>query len=114
MTALRERAGHLLESARERLQQSKENVKEKFDRLSRPKDFKPGDMVWITREVRDRASGLYTPYEGPYEVIDKLSDVNYKIRKNGKDLVIHANRMKFANINLSQGNPVPGHTRSTD
>ncbi|KAI4480492.1 hypothetical protein M0802_014168 [Mischocyttarus mexicanus] len=42
----------------------------------------------LLRETRDRNSGLYVAYDGPYEVINKVGNINYKIRKQGKDIVV--------------------------
>ncbi|KAG7197541.1 hypothetical protein KM043_017651 [Ampulex compressa] len=104
---LKRRTERIVTTARQQINASKEKIKERYDSFRRPAKFKPGDFVWMTRETRDKISGLYIPYEGPYEIIDKEGDVNYKIRKKNKDIVMHANRLKYVNMNLFQDNDGP-------
>ncbi|KAG7188183.1 hypothetical protein KM043_017677 [Ampulex compressa] len=104
---LKRRTERIVKTVRQQINASKEKVKERRNRFNRLAEFKPGDFVWITRETRNKSSGLYIPYEGPYEITDKEGDVNYKIRKKNIDIVVHASRLKYANMNSFQHNDGP-------
>lgn len=98
---LTSRIKDLQRNARNNIEEAKKTAKERYDRTCRPYNFKKGDYVWITNEARNRTSGLSVPFEGPYLILDVPSDTNILIRKNQRSLLIHKNRCKFANLNIS-------------
>ncbi|KAK0169463.1 hypothetical protein PV328_012013 [Microctonus aethiopoides] len=101
---LQSRITRNLNETKETLLKSKQETKERYDRMVNPQEFQPNDLVWLCKESNsnDRTNTLNIPFEGPFRVIEKVSDVNYKIQKNRKEIVVHANRLKYANINLFQ------------
>jgi hypothetical protein len=83
---------------------NKERTKDRYDQYVNPQTFKSGDFVWLRKEssANDRTHALNLPFEGPYKIVNKVSDVNYRIVKRNKHMVVHANRLKFSNINVLQ------------
>lgn len=97
---LEERIRELQGNASQMLKEAKENTKERYDRYARPHNFKVGDLVWVKKELRVR--GLHYPYEGPYEITEIPNETNLLLKKDNHHIVVHADRCKFANINIFQ------------
>ena len=78
---------------RENLQGAQQKQKEYFDRKSVEITYELGDKVWIfTPDTKPGLSSkLLHKWHGPFEILAKLSEVNYRI-SDGK--VVHVNRMK--------------------
>ena len=71
-----------------------------YDRKIHGKPFKKGDLVWVYSTVVPSQScrKLHHPWTGPYKVLDKLSDVTYKIapvQNVNKSSVVHFDRLKI-------------------
>jgi len=69
------------------------------DRRAKVRDFKENDLVYLY--IPAKKPGLtrkfHRPWAGPFKVIKKISDLNYKIvDQNNKQQVVHVNRMKRA------------------
>ena len=62
------------------------------------KELKVGDHVMLHNPAvkLGRSPKLHCPWERqPYDILEKMSDVDYKIRKrNGKANIVHFNRLK--------------------
>lgn len=73
------------------------DTKSWYDRRARQISFEPGQKVWFynPRRRRGLAPKLQSPWEGPCEVVKKLSDVVFYIRKvtGRKNRVVHADRL---------------------
>jgi hypothetical protein len=75
---------------------------EQTERLLRQKvsgkELKVGDQVMLYNPAvkLGRSPKLHCPWEiQPYDILEKMSDVDYKIRKrNGKAKIVHFNRLK--------------------
>ena len=84
--------------AREHLGQTAQRMKRTYDLRVREKDYKPGDRVWLfsPRKFVGLSSKWGRGYTGPYEVTEKLSQVNYAIRKSprGNIFVCHIDKLK--------------------
>ena len=70
-----------------------------YDRKVHGPTFEVGDKVWLYSTVvpSDSHRKLHHPWTGPYEVMSKLSDVNYKIALiggNDKTFIVHFDRLK--------------------
>ncbi|CAF0886734.1 unnamed protein product [Brachionus calyciflorus] len=84
-------------------------VKTKFlyDRKVRGADFSLKEKVWLINSERKKRKNpkLAKIWKGPFEIIEILGPVNYKIKAlNGKKrIVVHRNRLKkcFMNLNLN-------------
>jgi len=60
-------------------------------------DFKEGDQVWLynPRRKKGQSPKLQSPWEGPYAVMERLTDVTYSIRggRRTKPKTVHVNRL---------------------
>ena len=77
------------------LQKAQANMKERFDRTAKLTQFNEGDMCLVY--LPTPGAPLSPRFRGPFEVLKKLSDLNYVIstpeaRKKSK--VVHINLMK--------------------
>ncbi|XP_048505112.1 uncharacterized protein LOC125499764 [Athalia rosae] len=80
-----------------KIQLTSDRVKERYDRNVRSSRFEPGKKVWLfqPRRIQGRSPKLQRNWEGPYQIIDRINDVVYRIRKpaGGKFRVIHSDRL---------------------
>ena len=63
--------------------------------------FHTGDKVFWKRPISQAGVSpkLQPIWSGPFEVVDRVSDVNYRIRDGqGKTMVIHVNNLKMSNV----------------
>ena len=68
-----------------------------FNRKVHGDPFKAGDLVWLFEPHRAKSRKFYLPWQGPYEVLNKTSEVTYKICKSGRPerwTKVHFNRLK--------------------
>lgn len=69
-----------------------------YDRNVRKTEYVVGDKVWLLNSERKKGLSpkLSKSWKGPFEIIDVLGPVNYKIRMlNGKKrVIVHVNRLK--------------------
>lgn len=72
-------------------------MKDRYDIKAEQGGYHPGDRVWLynPRRVRGHSPKLQTSWEGPFEVVTRINDVVYRIRKppKGKPRVVHFNRL---------------------
>ena len=55
-----------------------------FNRKVHGNPFKPGDLVWLVEPHRAKSRKFYLPWQGPYEVLNRTSEVTYNICKRGR------------------------------
>ena len=72
---------------------------ERYDRRIHGKPLKHGDTVWLHCPTvpRGHARKLHHPWKGPFNVLDQITEVDYRIRSTrgqSKTLVVHFNRLK--------------------
>ena len=85
-------------SVREKLTVSHARRKDHYDRKVHSKPFAVGDLVWLYSSVvpRGKSKKLHHPWTGPYRVITKLSDTDYRVKKltgSRKLTVVHFNHL---------------------
>ncbi|XP_072042736.1 uncharacterized protein [Amphiura filiformis] len=72
--------------------------KKSYDHRVTKSSYKAGDAVWLHNPARRKGISpkLSRPWEGPFTIINKLSDVTYRIQKSERSApkVIHSNRLK--------------------
>ena len=71
--------------------------------------FRVGDRVFWKRPINQAGVSpkLQPIWSGPFDVVGRVSDVNYRIRDSqGKTLVIHVNNLKMSHVNASVPSPV--------
>jgi hypothetical protein len=95
---LRERLRQAHERARKVLHSSSLRQKRNYDRRSHGGGFEEGEFVWLFSHQRKPGitRKLRLPWEGPYLVVQKFSDVHVRIQKSprAKSKVIHVDRLK--------------------
>ena len=73
--------------------------KQYYDRKAKVRTFEPNDIVYLFNpSIKPGLSKKFkNPWTGPYKVVEKLSDLNYRIQNLlGKEFVVHVNRLKKA------------------
>lgn len=97
VSRLRRRLDEIHERARLHIQDASDRMKEMYDIKAQEGCYNPGDLVWLYNPQRRRGLSpkLQTSWEGPYEVLAKINDVVYRIRKQprGKPRIVHFNRL---------------------
>jgi len=68
-----------------------------YDQKDRQLNYKQGQKVWLFNPHRKlgRAPKLQSNWEGPFEVVKRLNDVVYCIRKSSKhkNKIVHLDRL---------------------
>ena len=86
------------ERAREQSKTSARRQKTSYDRRVQGAGYDEGDFVWLYNHTRKKGASqkLVSRWEGPYLIIRKLSNVNYRIqdKPRGKMRVVHFDRLK--------------------
>jgi transposase InsO family protein len=97
---------------RENNKVGRERQKEGYDKGTRLITFQPGEMVYLRQmnRVRRGCPKFRLRWRGPYEVIRRLSDLNYLVRvSRKKELVVNVNKMKKC---FAETAPLPSGTRN--
>ena len=90
-----------------------------YNRMIHGKPFTAGDLVWLLSTVIPSESHrkLHHPWTRPYAVLEKLSDINYKIKPCSsavdKILIVHFNRLKKCVSGTRLHPPPSPHTLSS-
>ena len=95
--------------AREELRKAAQRSKRHYDMRVRPTSFPVGSHVWclVPRRRQGRYPKWQSPYERPFEVLEQLGPVTYKITQNNraKPWVVHADKLKAAATPVNQSTP---------
>jgi hypothetical protein len=89
----------MFETVRKRLGDAHRRSKDRYDLKVAGTRFSVGDRVWlfipVTKKGRSKKFGSF--WRGPYTVIDKVNDCNYRIQLIGtsRTLIVHRNRLKL-------------------
>ncbi len=89
---LKQRLEETCEIAQAELLKARERQKMYYDRKARPKSLKVGTRVLLLLPVKNNK--LLLQWKGPYEVIEKMSPVNYRIQIGKKVKNFHVNMLK--------------------
>lgn len=83
--------------AKENLENAKVKQKNQVDKKTKQVDFKVGDQVQLLNEAvrQGRSKKLGPQWNGPYTIIEKIGEVNYKIKMGRKEKIVHGNKLKF-------------------
>lgn len=85
--------------AKENLKRAKEISKVYYDRRLKPLILDPGEFVYVLHgTIRSGSKKFADQYDGPYEVIRKISDTDYEIKIGRKNQILHVNRLKRAHL----------------
>ncbi|XP_076454791.1 uncharacterized protein LOC143289631 [Babylonia areolata] len=89
---LRNRIEETCELARRNLAAASQRHAEVFNRKSQNRAFSPGDKVLLL--LPQRHNILQLCWQGPFEVLERKGEADYKIRMGGQDKLYHANLLK--------------------
>ncbi|XP_076461701.1 uncharacterized protein LOC143294155 [Babylonia areolata] len=89
---LRNRIEETCELARRNLAAACQRHAEVFNRKSQNRVFSPGDKVLLL--LPQRHNKLQLCWQGPFEVLERKGEADYKIRMGGQDKLYHANLLK--------------------
>ena len=81
--------------AKEKMKKGVQRQKYNYNKKSRNITFEPGDLVLVFNVPQSQLK-LGKPWDGPVQVISKLSEVTYRIQRdvNAKPKVVHVNHLK--------------------
>ena len=71
--------------------------RESFNRKVHGEPFKEGDLVWLFEPHKAKSRNFYLPWQGPFEVLSRTSEVTYMFckRENKENWQeVHFNRLK--------------------
>ena len=95
---LKSRLQQVHQYAREHLKIASERQKKNYDHKADAGGYHVGDVVWLHNPQKKKGYSpkLQRPWEGPYTITSRLSDVTYRIQKGikTKPRVVHYNRLK--------------------
>jgi hypothetical protein len=96
---MKERMTLVHDLARKNIQMKSDHQKRNYDLKTHVHRYEPGDAVWLHNPARKKGVSpkLSRPWEGPFRVIKRLSDVTYRIQKSAKAVpkVVHFDRLKL-------------------
>ncbi|KAG0718414.1 hypothetical protein GWK47_000798 [Chionoecetes opilio] len=95
--ALKERMEEIHHQVRGNLRIAGEAMKTRYDRHTEVPVFQEGQQVWLynPRRKKGQSPKLQSPWEGPYTVVEVISDVTFRIRRlpRRRTMVVHADRL---------------------
>ena len=96
------------------------DLKRRYDRRADQTGFQPGDAVWLynPRVTKGRSPKLGRPWDGPYRVMERLTDVVYRIQSSPRSKPYTVNRYRLWKVSsrlpddwwTSPPASRPGHT----
>jgi len=94
---IRDRMQKAHEIARKKLEVSAQRRKAYYDIKANLQSYKTFDKVWFLDETRKEGISpkLQPLYSGPYLVLQKINDLNYKIQLNGQGIIKVVNHDKL-------------------
>lgn len=95
ISLMQDRIAAVMPIVREHLEQSQEAQRRVYNRSARVRSFNPGDRVLVL--VPTVESKFLAKWQGPYEIIEKVGSVNYKVYQPGKrkpEQLYHVNLIK--------------------
>ena len=93
VTALKQQMALMSEVVTEKERVAKAKMKQVFDKSAKEKSFSVGDLVLIRKPGLKGKLG--DSWDGPYQILEKISPLNYKIETPGRrSKVLHVNLLK--------------------
>ena len=89
---LRERLSETMAMAQRELGKSQERYKRNFDSRAKARNLEAGNKALILLPTNQNK--LLMQWRGPYEVVEKVGPVDYKLKINGKEKIYHVNMIK--------------------
>ena len=97
--SLREKLSKANEQARTFLNAAAKRQKDFYDAKSSLVKYKSGDRVWYLTATSqlNTAPKMRHPYEGPFLVVERINDLNYRIQLNARpnsQKIVHHDKLK--------------------
>ncbi|VEN51359.1 unnamed protein product [Callosobruchus maculatus] len=94
---LRKRMEEAHEKVRHNIRTASDRMKMTYDAGSSETAYQPGDLVWLYNPQKRRGLSpkLQSSWEGPYEVVKKINDVIYRIKRTNGALQQFHPEMNF-------------------
>ena len=92
---MQERMGKIWPLMQEHMQQAQRAQARVYNRTAQVREFRPGELVLVL--IPTAECKFLAKWHGPYEVVEKVSDVNYKVRQPGRrktSQIYHINLLK--------------------
>ncbi|XP_060062936.1 uncharacterized protein LOC132543450 [Ylistrum balloti] len=89
---LKERMEDTCQIALEHLKEAKVMQRKHFNRRAKARELKPGDKVLVL--LPTKANKLLMQWKGPFEVLEKVGQFDYRINQQGKEKTFHINLLK--------------------
>ncbi|MCG8078714.1 MAG: DDE-type integrase/transposase/recombinase [Candidatus Thiodiazotropha taylori] len=95
---LEDRLNEVHEFARNRMKLASDAMKRKYDIRTNLNMFEVGDSVWLFDPVRKIGLNpkLQRPWKGPFKVIEKISDILYRVKQSPRhrSRVVHHDKLR--------------------
>ena len=82
-------------SALELLGTNQRRQKDQYRKKVHGDPYEIGDKVWVWAKEKIKSKKFFLPWEGPYMILSKVSEVNYKVAK-----VTTPNKVRFLHFNM--------------
>ena len=91
---IRDRLADVTDVVQRNLSDRKPKIKEWYDKNARHREFRPGEEVLIL--LPSDASKMKAQWKGPYRIVERVGDVNYKVNVGGRRRVVtyHVNLLR--------------------
>ncbi|XP_021347442.1 uncharacterized protein LOC110446564 [Mizuhopecten yessoensis] len=89
---LRERMEETCQVASDRMKDAKRIQKKHFNKKAKARELKPGDKVFVL--LPTKANKLLMQWRGPYDVVERVGAVDYRVNRDGKIKILHINLLK--------------------
>ena len=111
-TTLRKQLETAYRRVREQMGQKLNRQKEFYDEKKHGQPYSQGELVWLHSPAipRGQARKLHRPWTGPYKILRRLSDSNYRIQdvqSRRRRYIVHFDRLKHCppDVRLPQLSP---------
>ena len=89
---LRNRIEETCRVAQQNLKGATKRYKQHFDKKAKPRTFSPGDKVLLLLPVKHNK--LEMSWQGPFEVLERVGECDYRVQRGDKSKLYHANLLK--------------------
>ena len=93
---IKDRLSYFKKYAKENLRKAKESSNQCYDKRIKLLILDPRDFVYVLHDTRKDSKKLIDQYDGLFEVIRQISDVNYEIKRGRRNQTLHINKLKRA------------------
>ena len=94
---MKEHLENVHQLARKKMLKASDRQKRSYDHRAKQYSYSDGDLVWLqTKRKRSLAPKLQYSWEGPYRVVQQLTDLVYRIQRGPQSVtkIVHHNHLK--------------------